>query len=83
VATITIGRTLNSGTDSVTVVQGSPPWDVRVVNKLVPEYYDNIQLVYNANNDITTVQYLLGLTLVATLTLGYDGSGNLTSVVRT
>lgn len=81
-ATITIGRVLDSASDSVTVVQGTSPWQAQVVNKLVPEHYDSIELEYSAG-EISIVRYRLGVTLVATLTLGYDGAGNLTSVVRT
>jgi hypothetical protein len=82
VATITIGRVLSSALDSVTVVQGTTPWTAQVVNKLVPEFYDTIELGYTSG-ELTVVRYRLGATLVATLTLGYDGDGNLTSVVRT
>lgn len=51
---------------------------------LVPSNYDYIQLGYSGGN-LTTVKYYqggAGGTLMITLTLAYDGSGNLTSVAR-
>ena len=88
-AKITIGRVLDSSTDSVTADQGSPAsdansWPVRDLNKLVPEEYDYIALTYTGNN-ITTVVYRQGGsggTIVATLTLTYTGS-RLDTVTRT
>lgn len=50
---------------------------------LVTEPFDNIQITYvGATTNINTVTYRLGVTTVATLTLGYDGSDRLTSVTR-
>ena len=88
-ARITIGRTLSSATDSVTVVQGTPAadtnsWPVRDLNKLVPKEYDYISVSYTANN-ITGVVYRQGGasgTIVATLTLTYTGN-NISTVTRT
>ena len=51
---------------------------------LSPAEYDYISLSYTGSN-LTGVVYKLGGsggTTVATLTLGYDGSNNLTSVTR-
>jgi len=89
VAKITIGRVLDSTTDSVVVVQGSPAvdtnsWPVRDLNKLVPKEYDYISLSYTGDN-LTTVVYRQGGsagTLVATLELTYTGS-HLDTVTRT
>lgn len=50
---------------------------------LVSESYNQLALTYNGDNTIATVTYKLFGTVVALLTLGYDGSGNLTSVVKT
>jgi len=48
--------------------------------------HDYVGLTYNANNDPTVVTYRIGGpsgAIVATLSLGYDASNNLTSVQRT
>ena len=49
-----------------------------------PIDYDNILIGYisggNGDGEIGTVQYLSGMTLVATLTLTYDGSDRLSTV---
>lgn len=46
--------------------------------------YDDIQLSsYDANGNPGIVNYYLGAGLIATLTLTYDGSGNLTEAKRT
>lgn len=56
------------------------------VSGLVPKVYDTIQITsYNANNDPLIVVYRTGGasgTVVATLTITYDGSYNITQVVR-
>jgi hypothetical protein len=47
--------------------------------------HDYIALTYNSNNDPTAVTYRIGGpsgSIVATLSLGYDASFNLTSVQR-
>ena len=43
--------------------------------------YDNIVLSYTSSN-LTGVVYKVGTTVVGTLTLSYDGSNQLTSVVK-
>lgn len=56
-----------------------------VGNNLVPERYDHITLSYNVGNYLTGVVYRTGGaggTIVASLTLTYDGSNNLISVAR-
>lgn len=53
-----------------------------IVSGLVPELYDAIDLSYTGSN-LTGVVYKLSGTTVATLTLSYDGSDNLTGVVKT
>jgi len=56
-----------------------------VLNKLVPEDYDYLDLGYTGSN-LTSVVYKnggAGGTTVATLTLTYDGSGNLDTVTKT
>lgn len=59
---------------------------INVGGTLVPERYDNIELTYVASGDgvgeIETVTYYLAAAQVAMLTLSYDGSNRLISVVR-
>ena len=88
-ARITIGRKLHKDTDSVTVAQGPPngaPWPVRDEAKLVPEIFDYIEILSkNANGDPTSVVYRTGGSggiPVATLTITYDGDGDVQSVAR-
>jgi hypothetical protein len=63
------------------------PVDTKESVGLVPLVYDTVQITsYNANNDPLVVEYRTGGasgTLVATLTMTYDGSNNITQVVRT
>lgn len=89
-AKITIGRKLNQATDSVTVKQGdagASAWPVGEMNKLVPRQFDHIALTYVGTTDyVQTARYYQGGsggTLVATLTIAYDGSYRITSVTRT
>ena len=58
---------------------------LETLNSLVPTKFDYISLSYTLGN-VTTVVYKLGGSggsTVSTLTLAYDGSGNLTSVTKT
>lgn len=90
-ATITIGRRLSSGADSVTAVQGlagAQPWLVAEQNQLVPARYDHIELDYHPTKVdlVTGVVYRQGGatgTVVATLALTYDANDNVASVSRT
>ena len=85
-AQITIGRRLTQATDSVTTAQGdagSQAWPVGEVNKIVPKQFDRIDLTYVGTTDfVRTASYYQGATLVATLTISYDGSNRITSVSR-
>lgn len=58
-----------------------------LLSGLVPVEYDDIALTYVVSGDgageIETVVYSSGGSTVATLTLGYDSSNRLNSVVRT
>ncbi len=63
---------------------------VDVLNSLIPEAYDSIALSYWSsgfgNGQVETVQYYVGGlsgTLVATLTLNYNASAQVSSIVRT
>lgn len=59
--------------------------ELQTINSLVPSKFDYISLSYTLGN-VTTVVYKLGGSggsTVSTLTLAYDGSGNLTSVTKT
>jgi len=56
----------------------------KTASALVTVPYDNTVVTYVGSTSlISTVVYKLGATTVATVTLGYDGSNRLTSVVRT
>jgi len=82
-ARITVGRVLDSSTDSIAVEPGAAALSVKDLNQLVPEEYDHITLSYTGS-DLTGVVYRTGGaggTIVATLTLGYVG-GNLQTVAR-
>jgi len=77
----TITNTINS-----TSYQGTDPWIVndQIANSLVPSSYDYISLSYTAGN-LDTVIFKLGGTsgtAISTLSLSYDGSDNLTDVVK-
>lgn len=50
---------------------------------LVPESYDEIVLTYDGSSNIETVTYYANAVQIALLTLAYDGSNRLTSVIRT
>lgn len=84
-ATIYIGRTLSSTTDSVRADQGSvgaSPWITRVLNNLVNVEYDEVTLSYNGQQQLISVIYKKATVAVATLTLTYSGR-LLANVVRT
>ncbi len=53
-----------------------------LVNSLVPVAFDEMLLTYSGDN-IATVVYKQSSATVATLTLTYDGSDNITRIVRT
>ena len=64
--------------------QGTYAPAVVAFQPLSPAEYDHIAMSYTGSN-LTEVVYKIGGasgTVVATLTLGYNGSGNLTSVTR-
>lgn len=68
-----------TSTKQDTVIQ-----NLQAINSLTPTTYDYISLSYTGAN-LTGVVYKLGGsggTTVSTLTLGYDGSDNLTSVTK-
>lgn len=44
--------------------------------------FDTINLSYDVGGNVSGIQYLKNSSTVATLVLSYDGSGNLTSVVK-
>lgn len=50
---------------------------------MAPRAYDSVVMTYDGSNQLSTVTFKdeVGDTLV-TLTLAYDGSGNLTSIVK-
>lgn len=71
-------------TKLVALRDGTYAQAVLAFQPLAPSNYDYIALGYTGAN-LTTVEYYQGGasgTLVVTLTLGYDGAGNLTSVLR-
>ncbi len=69
-----IKTAFNAANGSLNVTQVGGP--------IITSVYDNLILAYTGSN-LTSVQYLLGAVLVNTLTLGYDGSNNLITVVKT
>jgi hypothetical protein len=90
-------RDLDSATDSVTVGASALPTGAatsanqtsvldRLSGSLVPAAYDEIDLTYVASGagvgQIETAVYKLASATVATLTLSYDGSDRLSSVVK-
>lgn len=50
-------------------------------NSLIPTQYDELVLGYTGSN-LTSVTYKLAAATVGTLTLSYDGSDNLSGVIR-
>lgn len=56
------------------------------IGSLITEPYDNIELSYvasgNGAGEIETVVYKSGATTVATLTLTYDASNRISTIVR-
>ena len=71
--------TKTSGTVSIT---GTVNVDDVVANSFCPDIYDNIALSYTGSN-LTGVVFKDGVTTISTLTLAYNGSGNLTTVTKT
>jgi hypothetical protein len=59
----------------------------QIGGNLVPEQYDSINLTYVTSGfgigEIATVVYIKDATPIATLTLSYNASNKLSSVVRT
>lgn len=69
---------------------GSDPVPVQVLNDLIPDQYDALTLTYYSSGpgvgQVDTVSYHVGGqsgTVVATLTLTYNGSGQVQTVTRT
>jgi len=57
-----------------------------MANPLSIPVHDYISNTYDANDNLVTVEYYLGGSggeLVATLTMTYDGNGNVLTVTRT
>jgi hypothetical protein len=83
-------RVSGAGIGGATVVTGTGPnGDVPVLveNSLVPARYNEIVMTYvpsgNGVGQIATAVYKLGGTTVATLTMTYNSSNQLTDVVKT
>ena len=66
--------------------EASQSFSVKAISGLVTVSYDNLVLTYvpsgNGVGQVQTVQYKVGSTVVATLTLVYDSSNNITSVTK-
>lgn len=63
---------------------GGASSSVLVLNKLIPVAFDNIDITSrNAAGSITGVDYKVGVGVVASLALTYDGNGRLDTVTRT
>lgn len=69
-----------------TLVPGGASIPITVENSLITNQYDEIDLAYYASGvnvgQLETVTYKLAGNAVNTLTLSYDASNNLTSVVK-
>ncbi len=91
------GNVIKADTDNVTVVSSALPtgaateatlaaFSDKTAGSLVPEAFDYQEIAYvGASTDIDTVIYKTGGaagSTVATLTMGYDGSGRLETVTR-
>lgn len=75
-----------TGTITITGTGSNGDVPVLVENSLVPARYDEIDLTYvaagNGAGEIQTVTYKLATVSIATLTLTYNASNKLTSVVK-
>jgi hypothetical protein len=84
--TITVDGTVTANLSSTdNTVLDNIQLELEKINSLVPAIYDYISLSYTSTN-LTGVVFKTGGsggTTVSTLTLGYDGSNNLTSVTKT
>ena len=56
--------------------------EIKTLNTLVTQEYDELTLSWTGSQ-LTQVLYRKDSTTIKTLTLSYDGSGNLTGVVAT
>ena len=81
VDSITIGAMPLPAGAATSALQLPDGHGVKILNALIPVVYDNIALSYTGSN-LTGVVFKTGVTTVATLTLAYDLSDQLTSVVR-
>ena len=88
-STNTIQVEIPSSSPIPVVAPAGQPLAVQNYAQLVPKVYDSISLTYynsgNGNGQIETVQYYVGGlsgTLTATLTLTYNSSAQISSVVR-
>ena len=84
-ARITVGRVLDSSTDSVTAEQGTPPWLTKEVTGLLPEEYDYVFLTHT--DELLTQAVFrtggAGGTIVATIDITYDSNDCIQTVTRT
>lgn len=83
---ITVGRYLDSSTDSVEVVQGTIPWITKETTGLIPEVYDFVSLGYDVSNRLTSAVFKTGGSggsTVATIAITYVGASlRIASVTR-
>jgi len=80
---IELVRDVASGQVSLPVALfGADGQRMNLAGGLVPEKYDSITLAYSGTT-LVAVIYKLAAATIATLSLTYDGSGNLTKVART
>jgi len=82
----TFGQKPMSGSEPVVIASDQSPIDVKVIGSLVPEHYDQIDLTYiiagNGTGQIGVVVYKLLTVTIATLTLTYNASSQVISIVR-
>lgn len=53
---------------------------IKVIGSVIPDH-NNVLMTYTGSN-LTTVQYRLNTTVVATITMTYDESGNMLTATR-
>jgi hypothetical protein len=66
---------------ALTVSMAAEPFGLAVRGLAIPEH-DQIDLAYNASDQVSSVVYKAGGAIVATLTISYGANGKVSSVVK-
>jgi len=81
-----LGQATMANSKPVVIASDQSPIDIKVIGSLVPEHYDKIDLSYIVSGfgigQIGVVVYKLSATTIATLTLTYNASSQVISIVR-